>query len=81
MTSCWTSFSISSMRATSKRALSLMAARASSGHDAALDEDLGRRDLHLEPGGEAVLVGPEPGHLGARVAGDHDGDLTGVRQA
>jgi hypothetical protein len=51
------------------------------GHDAALDEDLRRRDLHLEPGGEAVLVGPEPGHLGARVARDHDGDLTEVRQA
>ena len=51
------------------------------GHDAALDEHLGRGDLHLEPRGEAVLVGPEAGHLGARVAGNHGGDLGGTGQA
>ena len=44
-------------------------------HHAALDEDLGGGDLHLEPGGEAVLVGPQAGHLGTRVARDHGPSL------
>ena len=40
-------------------------------HDAAPDEDLGGGDLHLQPGREAVLVGPQASHLGTRVARDH----------
>ena len=40
-------------------------------HDPALGQHLGGGDLDLEPGREAVLVGPEPGHLGPGVAGDH----------
>ena len=49
----------------------LIAARASLGDDAALRQHLGGGDLDLEPGGEAVLVGPQARHLRARVAGDH----------
>ena len=41
------------------------------GDDAALGQHLGGGDLHLEPGGEPVLVGPDPGHLRPGVARDH----------
>ena len=71
ITSWCVTFSISSMRATSKPALARSSRAASAGHDAGRGHRVGGRELHVEPGLVAALLGPDPPHLGVGVARNH----------
>ena len=74
MTSCLTSRSIASMRATSKVAslpLSQIFLAAAFGMIAELGQRVGRVRLDLEPDAEARLRVPDRGHFGPGVAWDH----------
>ena len=76
MTSCFVSRSISSIRSTSKSAspaFSQIALRGRLGDDAEFGHGVAGVGLDLEPDPEARLRRPDRGHLGAGVAGDHDG--------
>ena len=74
MTSCLTSRSISSMRATSKVAslpLSQIVFAASFGITPSSAMRVGGMRLDLEPDAEAGLRLPDRGHFRAGIAGDH----------
>ena len=77
MTSCFVTFSISSMRATSARGeLEAVEGPAERGQVlgrdlAELHHGLGGGELDVEPDAEAPLRRPDAGHLGTRVARDH----------
>ena len=76
MTSCLTSRSIASMRATSKVAflpLSQIVLRRRLRDDAELGHGVGRMRLDLEPDAEARLRVPDRRHFGPGVARDHAG--------
>ena len=72
ITSCFTSFSISWMRATSKPACARSRRGGLGGHHAQLGQRFGGRQFHFQPLLKFVLVAPDPAHLGPRVSGNHD---------
>ena len=79
MTSCLVVRSISSMRAGSSAIfLARIAARRAARDEARLFHGLARRELDLEPDGEAARGGPELGEIGGGVAGDHQGRVAQV---
>ena len=81
MTSCCVVCSISSMRATSKRAALADVARGLGGHDAGGRHRLGGGRLDQQPGFVPTLVAPDATHLGVGVACDHEsGDARFMRR-